>query len=242
MRVRQWSSEWKGRTTRDSFLSFTRRRRPELTEAPDSRPRSTPIPGVTTGNDAPLGAATVASSGPTIGPDGKLVFNDGDRKKRGCVKYVIAAFVALALLIGGCTVVLLKATAKPAKEAQAFVKEIMANDPKAAYARTSSGFREASTEADLAEISGRISSIVGGAKLTNTGRAINAKTGTASTAQINYKTSKDGRTLYFTVNMVKQGEDWKVLNFDSSETPPSDNSDTTDVSGDNVTEAATTLG
>ena len=213
-----------------------------MSDTPDDRPRSTPIPGSSNATSAPIGAGVPTSAGPTIGPDGKLVFNDGDRKKRGCVKYVIAAFVALALLIGGCTVVLLKATAKPAKEAQAFVKEIMANDPKAAYARTSSGFREASTEADLAEISGRISSIVGGAKLTNTGRAINAKTGTASTAQINYKTSKDGRTLYFTVNMVKQGEDWKVLNFDSSETPPSDNSDTTDVSADDATEVSTTLG
>ena len=50
--------------------------------------------------------------------------------------------------------------------------------------------------------------------------------------------------MYFTVNLVKQDDDWKVLNFDSSETPPSES---TDSSGDDSTAgspegATTTLG
>ena len=182
-----------------------------------------------------------------LGPDGKIIFADADRKKRGCWKYVLGAFLAVLLLVGGCTAFVFKSTTKPAKEASAFVKALMANDAKSAFARTSTGFREASTEGQLAEIAGRLSSIVGGAKLTNTGRSINAKSGAATTSTIRYKASKDGRTVYFTVTLIKAGDRWRVLNFDSSETDPASNNSsesTTDGAESNSADAvnSSTLG
>lgn len=165
------------------------------------------------------GSTEIPGSNPTVGPDGKIVFQDPARKKRGCLKYALIGALVLALLVGGCTVFVLKSTAKAEKQAKAFVVAVINDDVDAAYALTSTDFREGTSKADLAEVTAQLQKLVGGGKIRNTGRAINKESGSDTESTIQYTVTKGSKTLYFTVKLVDT-KGWKVVSFDSSPEEP----------------------
>ncbi len=155
-----------------------------------------------------------------LGPDGKIEFKDADNKKRGCLKYVLIAVVALGLLIGGCAFVVFKGTEKAEKQARSFAEAMIANDVDGAYALTSSGFREATPKASLGEVASRLNAGLDGADLKVTGRGFAKSSGSATTSTISYTAQKGERKAFFRIELRDEGErGWKVVNFESSDTP-----------------------
>jgi uncharacterized protein (UPF0333 family) len=161
---------------------------------------------------------TSANSVP-LGPDGKIVFNDAPRKRGGCLKAVLIALAVVVALIAVLVFVVFKTTAGAEKQARGFVTEVIANDVDAAYNRTATDFREATSKASLGELAGRLNSILSGAKVTNTGRSIASSTGSKAIAAIDYTATKADRKVYLRVNVRKDSQGWKVVNFQSSEKP-----------------------
>jgi hypothetical protein len=161
---------------------------------------------------------TTASTVP-LGPDGKIVFADPPPKKRGCLKAVLVAIGVVVALIAVLVFVVFKTTAGAEKQARGFVTEIIANDVDAAYNRTATDFREATSKASLGELAGRLNAILSGANVTNTGRSIATSTGSKAIAAIDFTATKADRKVYLRVNVRKESKGWKVVNFQSSEKP-----------------------
>jgi hypothetical protein len=161
-----------------------------------------------------------------IGPDGKIVFKDSPRKRGGCLKAILIAGVVAVALIALLVFVVFKTTAGAEKQARGFATEMIANDVNAAYERTSTDFRESTSKASLAEIAGRLNSLLAGAKLSNTGRSISSSTGNKAVAAMDYTATKGEQKLYLRVNVRRDSKGWKVVNFESSEKPIADADDT----------------
>ena len=138
------------------------------------------------------------------------------KKNRGCLKAFLIALAlgVIAVVVGGFFI--FKATAGSEKEARKFVEAVVSDDVDAAYALTSTAFRESSSKEDVQAIIDDQLAPVADGNVSNTGRNIVARTGSPTTAVDTYSIEKGDTKLYARVTLQKQGGKWKVVNFQTS--------------------------
>jgi hypothetical protein len=142
---------------------------------------------------------------------------DGKKKKKRSVKKIIG-IVALVLagLVVVSTIFVNSATKAPLAVSDLFLNSVQAGDAGLAYELFSS---EAKTTISLAEFQSIVNQI-GPILATSekvTSKKISGETDSAATSQIEYEIKgTDGKTYTVIVNLVKEADIWRVLNFDSN--------------------------
>ncbi len=164
------------------------------------------------------------SDTPSKGFDGlSAMVTPAKKKRRGCLKWVLIGIVLLGLLIGGCAFVVFKGTEKAEKQARVFTEALLANDVDRAYGLTTTDFKESTSKAALAELAGRLNGQLSGVSPKIDARSIAKSSGSAATSTFTYTATKGDVKAYFKVMLRDAGEQgWRVVNFESSETPFAD--------------------
>jgi hypothetical protein len=145
--------------------------------------------------------------------------NDGDgkKKKKRSVKKIIGIVVlALVGLVVVSTLFVNSATKAPLAVSDLFLNSVQAGDAGLAYELFSS---EAKTTISLDEFQSVVNQIGPILATTEkvTSKKIGGETGSAATSQIVYEINgTDGKTYEVTVNLTKENDIWRVLNFDSN--------------------------
>lgn len=136
-------------------------------------------------------------------------------KKRSIKKIIGYVVVAFVVLVVGLTFFVNSATKAPVAVSNQFLNAIQASDGTTAYSFFSTAAK-AAVPADqfdaLVQQAGPILNT--SEKMTN--KKVDAATGSAATSEVVYEIKgTDGKTYKFTVNLTKENELWKVLNFTS---------------------------
>ena len=142
---------------------------------------------------------------------------EGKKKKKRSVKKIIGIVVlVLAGLVVVSTFVVNSATKAPLAVSDLFLNSVQAGDAGLAYELFSS---EAKTTISLVEFQSIVNQI-GPILATSekvTSKKISGETSSAATSQIEYEIKgTDGKTYAVIVNLVKESDIWRVLNFDSN--------------------------
>jgi hypothetical protein len=145
------------------------------------------------------------------------------RKKRrvGRIIAIVAGAMVLTLIVivVGLFLLVNESTEDAQQVSDDFVAAVQANDGPRAYALTGPAFREATTEAQLSELLGQLSSLVAKDKVSPSGKAINASTDSGKIAVFTYTLKgTSGSNVYFKTQIRDEDSGWKVMNFRSSET------------------------
>ena len=145
------------------------------------------------------------------------------RKKRSVGKIIAivagAMVLTLILLVVGIVLLVNQSTEDAQKVSDEFVTHVQNNDGAKAYALTGEAFRGATTEAQLSELLGNLSSLVTKDAVSPSGKAINASTDSGKIAVFTYTLKGNGRgDVYFKTQVRDEDGGWKVMNFRSSET------------------------
>lgn len=121
---------------------------------------------------------------------------------------IVGVFLVL-LLITNAT------TAAPVKVSNQMVADIQAVNGTAAYTLLSSGAKDVTDPQQFNATIDQIGPILNGTPKMKS-KEVKAETGSAASAKVVYDIhGSDGLTYTFTINLVKEGSDWKVLNFAS---------------------------
>lgn len=138
------------------------------------------------------------------------------KKKRSAKKIIGIVILAIAGLVVVSTLFVNSATKAPLAVSDLFLNSVQAGDAGLAYELFSS---EAKTTISLDQLQSVVTQ-VGPILATDekvTGKKINGETGSAATSQITYEIKgTDAKTYTVIVNLVKENEIWRVLNFDSN--------------------------
>jgi hypothetical protein len=158
-----------------------------------------------TGEDCFMAEQKVKKAEPVAAPKKK------NTKK--IVLIVVAVVVALFIII---FVSVTAATSAPVKASNSLVNYIKAQNASAAYSLLSSGAKGTISEADFVAVVDQIGPILTGTPDMQS-KEVSGEAGAAATARVVYEIKgNDSLTYVFTVNLVKESGEWKVLNFDST--------------------------
>ncbi len=139
----------------------------------------------------------------------------GTKPKRSIKKillYVVIGVVALFLIL---VLFVNSATKEPVAVSNRFVDSIQASQPAAAYELFSTDAKRTVTAEEFATIVEQVGPILNTTEKI-TGKEIAGETGQSSIAKVTYEIAgSDNKTYEFIVNLVKENDVWKVLNFDS---------------------------
>lgn len=136
-------------------------------------------------------------------------------KKRGLKKIIGYVVLALVVLVVALTFFVNSATKAPVAASQQFLHAIQAGDATTAYALFSI---EAKKVVPADQFDALVKQL---APILNTGekmisKKVGAATGSAATSEVVYEIKgTDAKTYRFTINLTKEGDVWKVLNFAS---------------------------
>lgn len=121
---------------------------------------------------------------------------------------IVAIFIVLAIIV---TV----ATSAPVKVSNDLITDIQSNNSAAAYSLFSSAAKQVVSQEQLTAAVNQIGPILSG-KPDMKSKEVKGETGSAASAKVVYDIKgSDGITYSFTVNLVKENGEWKILNFDS---------------------------
>lgn len=102
------------------------------------------------------------------------------------------------------------------KVSNAFLGDIQNQRADAAYSLLSKEAATATPKDQFTVIVGRIGSLLN-SKTNMTSKEVKGETGSSATSTVTYEIKgTDGITYQVTVNLTKEGGQWKVLNFDST--------------------------
>ena len=137
------------------------------------------------------------------------------KKKRSVRKIIGIVLAAFVVVIVGVTVFVNSATKAPLAVSDQFLNAMQAGDASTAYNLFSAAAKTTVTPDQFTAIVEQVGPILNAQeKVTN--KKVNGQTGSAATSEITYEVKgTDGKTYSVIVNLVKDGEAWKVLNFDS---------------------------
>lgn len=146
------------------------------------------------------------------------------KQKWSLKKKLLVALGVVVALIAALVFIANGATAAPVKVSNQLVANIQAKNATQAYDLLSQEAKNATDpQAFLAAVN-QIGPILTG-KPSMKSKEVNAQTGSAATAKVVYEIKgSDGLTYLFTVNLVKEGNNWRVLNFESTKKSGSANS------------------
>ncbi|MDP1712126.1 MAG: DUF4864 domain-containing protein [Candidatus Nanopelagicaceae bacterium] len=134
------------------------------------------------------------------------------RSLKKIIGYVVLAFV---VVIVGVTLLTNSATKEPVKVSNQFLNAMQTGDASEAYGLFSSAAKEAVPSDQFDAVVAQAGPILNTEeKMTN--KSVKAETGSASTAEVVYEIKgTDGKTYNVTISLIKEGDVWKVQNFDS---------------------------
>lgn len=126
---------------------------------------------------------------------------------------VLAVFVVLIVAV---TLIANAATKAPLAASDNFLNSMQAGNASAAYDLFSTEAKGTVTPSQFEAIVKQVGPILNAnEKVTN--KKVDGATGKAATAEITYEIKgTDGLTYSVIVNLTKEGENWRVLNFDST--------------------------
>lgn len=121
---------------------------------------------------------------------------------------IVGVFLVLLLITNA-------ATSAPVKVSNQLVADIQAVNGASAYTLLSSSAKNVTDPQEFNATVDHIGPILNGTPKMKS-KEVKGETGTSATAKVVYSIhGSDGLTYTFTVNLVKEGSDWKVLNFAS---------------------------
>ena len=150
-----------------------------------------------------------------IGESTNESINSQPPKKRGFKKVIGYVVLALAVLVVGLTYFVNSATKAPVAASQQFLHAIQGGDSTTSYALFSV---EAKKVVPADQFDALVKQL---APILNTGEKMISKkvggaTGSAATSEVVYEIKgTDAKTYRFTINLIKEGDVWKILNFTS---------------------------
>lgn len=136
-------------------------------------------------------------------------------KKRSTKKVIGYVVLALVVLVVGVTLLANSATKEPVKVSNQFLNAMQGGNASEAYGLFSSAAQEAVPSDQFDGVVAQVGPILNTEeKMTN--KSVKAETGSASTAEVVYEIKgTDGKTYNVTINLIKEGNVWRVQNFDS---------------------------
>lgn len=138
------------------------------------------------------------------------------KKQRDWKKIVLIAVAVVVVLFVILILVVESTTSAPKKVSDELVADIQAKNSDAAYSLFSSQAKTAVSQSELNTIVDQIGPILNGSPKTIS-KDIKGETGSAASATVVYDIKgSDNITYKFTVNLVKDNSDWKILNFESA--------------------------
>lgn len=140
----------------------------------------------------------------------------GKPKKKRSVKkiigYIVVGIVALLIV---STFFVNSATKAPLEVSNQFINSIQAGDAAAAYALFSSDAKQVVPTDQFDTVVGQVGPILNSSEKV-TGKKIDGETGKPASSEITYEIKgTDGKTYVVIVNLTKENDSWKILNFDS---------------------------
>lgn len=130
-------------------------------------------------------------------------------------KVIVTVSVILGLFILMITIVN-QSTKEAVSVSNQMVNALQSSDAPLAYSLLSSEANKAVSEKEFNAVVAKIGPILN-TQEKMISKEINAETGKSSTAKVTYNIQgTDGETYTLEINLVKEGDNWKVLNFDSS--------------------------
>jgi hypothetical protein len=142
-------------------------------------------------------------------------------KKRSTTKIVLivlaAVIVLMALVIGGCFVLVNQSTKDAQKVSDQLVTAVQQGDGAKVWALSGPRFRKAATQAQVDQLVKQLSGLVTTDKVSPDGKSINASTDAGKVAVFTYTLKGKGRgPIYFKTEIIDE-DGWKVLSFRSAE-------------------------
>lgn len=138
------------------------------------------------------------------------------KKKRSAKKIIGIVVLAIAGMVVVSTFFVNSATKAPLAVSDLFLNSVQAGDAGLAYELFSSEAKTTISLDQLQSIVNRVGPILDSTEKV-TGKTINGETGSAATSQITYEIKgTDGKTYKVIVNLMKENDIWRVLNFDSN--------------------------
>lgn len=138
------------------------------------------------------------------------------QKKRSTGKIVAIVIAAIAVVAVALTLFVNSATKAPVAVSNQFLNAIQASNAATAYSLFSTPAKATVPSDQFDALVQQIGPVLNASEKMAS-KKVNASTGSASTAEVIYKIpGTDGKTYTFTVNLTKEGEAWKVLNFEST--------------------------
>lgn len=136
-------------------------------------------------------------------------------KKRSVKKIIGYVVLAFVVVIVGVTLLANSATKEPVKVSNQFLNAIQAGNASEAYELFSSAAQEAVPSDQFDGVVAQVGPILNSEeKMIN--KSVEAETGSASTAEVTYEVKgTDGKTYRLIVSLIKDGDVWRVQNFDS---------------------------
>lgn len=126
---------------------------------------------------------------------------------------IVGTIVAIIIVL---IVVVNSATSAPVKVSNELVSDIQAKNATAAYNLLSSDAQKIVPSDQFKQVVDQIGPILSG-KPKMISKEISGQTGSAATAKVVYEIKgTDGVTYKITINLTKQNDQWKVLNFETS--------------------------
>lgn len=136
-------------------------------------------------------------------------------KKRSIGKIIGIVIAAIAVLAVVLTFFVNSATKAPVAASNDFLNAVQAGDASTAYALFSTEAQAAVPSDEFDAVVKQVGPILDASEKM-TSKKVNTSTDAASTAEVVYEIpGTDGKTYTFTVNLTKEGDTWKVLNFTS---------------------------
>lgn len=136
-------------------------------------------------------------------------------KKRSVKKIIGYVVLALVVVIVGVTLLANSATKESVKVSNQFLNAIQAGNASEAYGLFSTAAKAAVPADQFDGVVAQAGPILNAQeKMTN--KSVKAETGSASTAEVTYEIKgTDGKTYNIIVSLIKEGDVWKVQNFNS---------------------------
>ncbi|WP_372735596.1 DUF4878 domain-containing protein [Nocardioides sp.] len=125
---------------------------------------------------------------------------------------LVAGFVALIVLL---VVIASLATSGASSASDEFVDYLLEGDSAGAYSMFSTEAKAQVPEDRFAEVVTQMAAVLD-ESADQTGKSVETSTESGTTGEVTYEINGSDGTYILTVNLVKEGDDWKVLNFDSS--------------------------
>lgn len=152
-------------------------------------------------------------TGQTAQPNDSM--NSRPVKKRSVKKIIGYVLVAVVVVVVGLTFFVNSATKAPVAASNQFLNALQAGDAATAYSLFSTAAKAAVPSDQFDAVVAQVGPILN-ANEKMTSKKVNASTGSASTSEVVYEIpGTDGKTYSFTVNLTKENDVWKVLNFAS---------------------------